>query len=74
MSSLYEQLTDKMASNPTARTGGPKADVAVLLFNYRATIRELWLASDEASRQSSVPSRLREAVDALRPLFGEPTS
>lgn len=68
MTSLYENLAEKLKREGTgSRLGGARADISILLFNHREAIQELWLAADEGKSD-----RLAEAVDSLRPLFGEP--
>lgn len=69
MTSLYEDLAEKLKrEGGGGRVGGARADISILLFNYREAIQELWLAADGEDRD-----RLAEAVEALRPLFGEPS-
>ena len=75
MPSLYDELARKLAANPGAsRGGGPRFDISVLLFNSRDALNELWLAADRCVQtgDSEAAAALREAVEALRPLFGDP--
>jgi hypothetical protein len=77
MSSLYDELSDKLKKDPRrTRMGGARYDLGLLLFNARDSLRELWQAADaEVSkdrlevRRSSSP--LEAAVEKLRPIFGE---
>ncbi|MCO5202861.1 MAG: hypothetical protein M9925_14285 [Chloroflexi bacterium] len=76
MPSLYEDLARKLSANPgPSRGGGPRFDISVLLFNSRGALNELWLAADRHVRvpNSGSTAALREAVEALRPLFGDPS-
>ena len=67
MTSLYENLAEKLKrEGGGGRLGGARADISILLFNYREALQELWPAVDEGKSD-----RLAEAVEALRPLFGE---
>lgn len=67
MTSLYETLAEKLKrEGGGGRLGGARADISILLFNYREAIRELWLAGDKGDADG-----VTEAVEALRPLFGE---
>lgn len=73
MTSLYESLAEKLSrEGGRGRLGGARADISVQLLNYREAIQELWLAADEAEQEPTGEGRLEEAVEALRPLFGEP--
>lgn len=57
------------------KRGGPRVDLSLLLFNARDSIKELWAAADETlSAGDTDQARLAEAVERLRPIFGEPTS
>ncbi len=63
MTSLYENLAEKLSrEGGGGRLGGARADISVLLFNYREAIRELWAAADEGDQD-----RVADAVEALRP-------
>ena len=69
MTSLYGTLAEKLKrEGGGSRLGGARADISILLFNYREAIEELWLAANEGDRE-----RLARAVDALRPVFGDPS-
>ena len=69
MTTLYENLAEKLKrEGGGGRLGGARADISVLLFNYREAIQELWLAADGGDA-----ARLGKAVEVLRPLFGEPS-
>ena len=74
MSSLYEDLTEKLAKDPRlTKRGGPRVDLSLLLFNARESLNELWKAADryDRSRDDQALGDLRRAVDTLRVLFGE---
>lgn len=67
VTSLYETLAEKLRrEGGGGRLGGARADISILLFNYREAIQELWLAADAGDRE-----RTAKALEALRPLFGE---
>ena len=77
MSSLYDELSEKLKKDPRlTKRGGARYDLSLLLFNARDSLRELWDAADievtEARRAGDQPSKLLEAaVEKLRPIFGE---
>jgi hypothetical protein len=77
MSSLYDDLAEKLARDPRlTRKGGPRYDIGLLLFDAKDDLRELWAAADDevggARSADRHPSeRLEAAVERLRPLFGE---
>ncbi len=76
MSSLYDELTEKLKQDPRlSKRGGARSDLGLLMFNARDSVRELWLAADrevaDARAESRHPERLQAAVEALRPLFGD---
>ena len=75
MSSLYEELRAKIEADPRlSRRGGPRVDLSLLLFNAGASLDELWHAAEAvgaASGSEDARRRLSEAVDSLRPIFGE---
>ncbi|GAB4292254.1 MAG: hypothetical protein Kow0067_19050 [Coriobacteriia bacterium] len=75
MRSLYEELSEKLSHDPRLlKRGGPRVDLSLLLFNARDEIRELWDAADRsAAGDEGALHDLREAVEALRPIFGERT-
>lgn len=77
MKSLYEELMEKSA-RPQGRGRAPqsKVDLGLMLIASGEKTSKLWLAAEqELSRleqQGQKASRdLVEAVEALRPLFGE---
>ena len=76
MTSLYDELSEKLARDPRlTRRGGPRVDLSLLLFNARDAVRALWVAADaevEAARRAgrAPPNALAASVDLLRPLFG----
>ena len=77
MSSLYDELAEKLRKDPRlTKRGGARFDLSLLLFNARDSLRELWDAADievtEVKSEGYHPSELLEAaVEKLRPLFGE---
>jgi hypothetical protein len=77
MSSLYGELREKLDKDPRlTKRGGARADLGLLLFNAKDSLRELWAAADleitaAKSRGEQPSERLNAAVDELRPLFGE---
>jgi hypothetical protein len=77
MSSLYDELAEKLRQDPRlTRRGGPRFDLSLLLFNARESLHELWVAADNevthAKSQGHRPSEpLEAAVEKLRPIFGE---
>ena len=74
MKSLYDELSEKLAKDPSlSRRGGPRADIGMLLFSERDAIRALWHAAADLPTEANPESLdgLRSAVERLRPLFGE---
>ena len=74
MSSLYDDLSEKLKKDPRlTKRGGARYDLGLLLFNARDSLRELWEAADRytRSRDTEDLGDLRNAVEKLRPLFGE---
>ena len=77
MSSLYDELAEKLRKDPRlTKRGGARFDLSLLLFNARDSLRELWDAADiEVTKAKSEgcppPERLEAAVESLRPIFGE---
>ena len=77
MSSLYDDLCEKLKKDPRlTKRGGARFDLSLLLFNARDSLRELWETADsevaEAKSTGRPPSeRLEDAVEKLRPIFGE---
>lgn len=77
MSSLFDELTEKLRKDPRlTKRGGPRADLGLLMFNARDDVRALWHAAvAELERakheQRAVPEALATAVEALRPIFGD---
>jgi hypothetical protein len=74
VSSLYDELSEKLEKDPRlTKRGGPRYDLGLLLFDYRDPMRALWRAADRygLSRDPRALDDLRDAVERLRPLFGE---
>ncbi len=84
MLSLYDELDEKMKRESGAtRRVGPRQDMGLLLFSFRESIRRLWAAADIVAARRAVSAQadsdgktaalqeLAEALDDLRPLFGE---
>ena len=77
MSSLYDELAEKLRKDPRlTKRGGARFDLSLLLFNARDSLRELWDTADievtKARSEGHPPSeRLEAAVEQLRPIFGE---
>jgi hypothetical protein len=77
MSSLYDELSEKLRKDPRlTKRGGARYDLGLLLFNARDALRELWDAADievtKAKSEGHPPSEcLEAAVEQLRPIFGE---
>jgi hypothetical protein len=77
MSSLYDELSEKLKQDPRlTKKGGPRVDLSLLLFNARDSLRDLWDAANlevtAAKSAGHPPSELLEAaVEKLRPIFGE---
>ena len=74
MSSLYDDLSEKLQKDPRlTKRGGARYDLGLLLFNARDSLRELWEAADRytRSRDTEDLGDLHDAVEKLRPLFGE---
>lgn len=75
MSSLYDELSERLAKDPSLmKRGGPRVDLSLLLFNSRESLRELWEAAAavaQAEPETPETQRLASAVEALRPVFGE---
>ena len=77
MNSLYDELSEKLNKDPRlTKRGGPRADIGILLFSERDSLRDLWKAADRYARlqDSEAVADLRSSVEKLRPLFGERTS
>jgi hypothetical protein len=74
MSSLFDDLSEKLKRDPRlTKKGGPRFDISLLLFNARDSVRELWVAADNhiQSHDGEALGELRDAVEKLRPIFGE---
>ena len=74
MSSLYDDLSEKLQKDPRlTKRGGARYDIGLLLFNARDSLRQLWAAADRyvRFRDAEALSDLHDAVEKLRPLFGE---
>ncbi len=74
MTSLYDDLSEKLKKDPRlTKRGGARYDLGLLLFNARDSLHELWEAADRyvRSRDAEAFGDLHDAVEKLRPLFGE---
>jgi hypothetical protein len=74
MKSLYDELSEKLNSDPRlTKRGGPRADIGILLFSERDSLRDLWKAAERYVRHQGTEALtdLRGTVEKLRPLFGE---
>lgn len=74
MSSLYDVLIAKLEKDPRlTKRGGPRVDLSLLLFNAKESLNGLWTAADRFLQSSDADAldELRDAVEKLRPLFGE---
>jgi hypothetical protein len=74
MNSLHDELSEKLTKDPRlARRGGPRVDIGWLLLSNRVALRDLWIAAERSERLRDVESlvALQNAVEKLRPLFGE---
>lgn len=73
MTSLFDDLSEKLAKDPRlTKRGGPRVDLSLLLFNARDSVRDLWIAASRCAHgQTDVPDDLRDALEKLRPIFGE---
>jgi hypothetical protein len=74
MSSLYDDLSEKLKKDPRlTKRGGARYDLGLLLFNARDSLHELWEAAERyiRSRDTQDLGDLHDAVEKLRPLFGE---
>lgn len=72
--SLYDELAERLRKDPrlTRRGGGPRVDLGLLLSGEHEAIARLWKAADRAQRREpGADADLREAVERLRPIFGE---
>jgi len=74
MSSLYNDLAEQLQKDPRlTKRGGARYDLGLLLFNARDSLRQLWAAADRyiQFRDNAALGDLHDAVEKLRPLFGE---
>jgi hypothetical protein len=72
MTSLYDEVAARLAEDPRlTKKGTARVDLNLLLFNARDDLRALWSAADASVQRGAVDDELREAVERLRPLFGE---
>lgn len=74
MTSLYGDLSEKLKKDPRlTKRGGPRQDLGLLMFNAGDSLHELWPAADRCDRLPDVKAftDLHDAVEKLRPLFGE---
>lgn len=74
MKSVFDELSGKIRQDPSLiRRSGPRQDLGLLLFNERDNLDALWKAAEAFLSAEEGPGQagLREAVEALRPLFGQ---
>ena len=74
MNSLYDELSEKLKKDPRlTKRGGPTVDIGLLLLSNRDALRDLWMAAERSERLHDAESSvaLQNAVEKLRPLFGE---
>ena len=74
MSSLFDDLSERLRKDPRlTKRGGARYDLGLLLFNARDSLHELWEAAERyiRSRDTEDLGDLHDAVEKLRPLFGE---
>jgi hypothetical protein len=74
MKSVYDELSAKaIESSLRGARDGAKRDLGIVLYAERDALRELWKAADASAPPPGATdrSRLRAAVESLRPLFGE---
>jgi hypothetical protein len=74
MNSLYEELSEKVKKDPRlTKRGGARSDIGLLLFSAREDLSILWKAADRCARfrDADTLGALHDAVEKLRPLFGE---
>ncbi|MGE5527600.1 MAG: hypothetical protein ACM3X6_00455 [Patescibacteria group bacterium] len=74
MPSLYRDLAEKIKQDPRlTKRGGARFDLSLLLFNAGDSLCGLWEAADRylQSRDGAALDGLRDAVEKLRPIFGE---
>jgi hypothetical protein len=80
MSSLYDELAEKLAQDPRlTKRGGARVDLSIMLFNARDSVRALWIAAEEEaarirSEGRAAPADLDHAIEQLRPIFGDRTT
>jgi hypothetical protein len=72
--SIYDELSTKIGLG--ARRGardGARRDLGLLLFAQRNLLSDLWKAAERCTGllEAEASGDLREAVERLRPLFGE---
>jgi hypothetical protein len=77
MSSLYDELSEKVARNAAvSKRGVSTFDLTLLMFNARDDVRDLWVAAEAELAAARAEERepredLATAVEKLRPIFGE---
>ncbi len=74
MRSLYDELSERLKNDTRpAHRAGPRADVGLLLFSNRDALHDLWMAAERVERLGDAEAQvtLHNAVERLRPLFGE---
>lgn len=72
--SLFDDLSEKLRQDSSlTKRSGPRVDLGILMFNARDSVRDLWDAADRYGRTGDAATleELRDAVEQLRPLFGE---
>ena len=72
--SIYDELSTKIGldARRSARDGA-RRDLGLLLFAQRNLLSDLWKAAERCTGllDAEASGDLREAVERLRPLFGE---
>jgi len=70
--SVFDDLSGKIerAASRGARDGA-RRDLGLVLFAEREAMRDLWIAAERLAAGGGEDGGLREAVERLRPLFGE---
>jgi hypothetical protein len=74
MKSLYDELSEKLKKDPRlSKRGGLRADIGLLLLSKKDALRDLWIAAERYDRlhDTETSVTLHDAVEKLRPLFGE---
>jgi hypothetical protein len=74
MSSLFDELCKRIGSQPKlTKRKSAYFDLSMLLFNSREDIGSLWKAADLYLHEPTIQAQqaLKEAVEKLRPIFGQ---